>query len=99
MSRNYQCMSLPGREEQDFPSKEPELWEGAWQQERDATLHYALAQLPMKQREVIGLRYFDGFTDVEIADCLHVPLGTVKGRIRLGLQKMRQLLDRCGLGL
>ena len=99
MSRNYQCMSLLGGEEQDFPSKEPELWEGAWQQERDAILHYALARLPMKQREVIKLRYFDGFTDVEIADYLHVPLGTVKGRIRLGLQKMRQLLDRCGLEL
>ena len=99
MSRSYQSisLSLEDGQEQDFPSKEPDLWEEAWQQERDTLLHCRLAQLPLKQRQAIVLRYFDGFSDVEIADYLHVPLGTVKGRIRLGLQKMRQLLDGCGL--
>jgi RNA polymerase sigma-70 factor (ECF subfamily) len=92
MSRDYQYTSLQGREEQDLPGREPELWEEAWHQERDAILHRRLAQLPMKQRQAIELRYFDGFTDVEIANHLHVPLGTVKGRIRLGLRKMKQLL-------
>jgi RNA polymerase sigma-70 factor, ECF subfamily len=92
MSRDYQYTFLQGREEQDLPSEEPELWEEAWHQERDAKLHHTLAQLPMKQRQAIELRYFDGFTDVEIADYLHIPLGTVKGRIRLGLQKMKQAL-------
>ena len=97
ISRNYQCMSLQGTREQDPPSKEPELWEQAWQQERDVLLHQALAQLPVKQREAVELRYFDGFTDVEIADYLHIPLGTVKGRIRLGLRKMKQLLCKYGV--
>ncbi len=97
MSRDYQCMSLQGREEQDPPSKEPELWEEAWYQERDTILHRILAQLPVKQRQTIELRYFDGYTDIEIADCLHVPLGTVKGRIRLGLQKMKHMLHQYDL--
>lgn len=92
MSRDYLYTSLEGREEQDFSSKEPELWEEVWHQERDGILRRSLAQLPVKQRQAIELRYFDGFTDVEIADYLRVPLGTVKGRIRLGLQKMKQLI-------
>lgn len=96
MSRNYQCTSLQG-EVQDPPSKESELWEHAWQQERDIVLHRTLAQLPFKQRQVIELRYFDGSTDAEIANYLELPLGTVKGRIRLGLQKMRQLLCMYGV--
>jgi RNA polymerase sigma-70 factor (ECF subfamily) len=90
-------MSLQGREEQDPPSKEPELWEEAWYQERDTMLHRILAQLPVKQRQTIELRYFDGYTDIEIADYLHIPLGTVKGRIRLGLQKMKQMLHQYDL--
>jgi RNA polymerase sigma-70 factor, ECF subfamily len=97
MSRDYQCMSLQGREEQDPASKEPELWEEAWYREQDTMLYRALAQLPVKQRQTIELRYFDGYTDIEIADYLHIPLGTVKGRIRLGLQKMKQLLHQYGL--
>jgi RNA polymerase sigma-70 factor (ECF subfamily) len=97
MSRDYQYISLQGREEQDLPDKKPELWEQAWRHEQAALLHRRLAQLPIKQRQAIELRYFDGFTDIEIADHLHVPLGTVKGRIRLGLRKMKQLLGGCGL--
>jgi RNA polymerase sigma factor (sigma-70 family) len=97
MSRDYQYTSLQAREEPDLPSKEPELWEAAWHQERNALLHRTLAQLPLKQRQVIALRYFDSFTDVEIANYLHIPLGTVKGRMRLGMRRMRQLLDGCGL--
>jgi len=97
MLRKYQCTSLQEKQEQDLPSKEPELWEELWCQERDTILHQTLAQLPIKQRQVIELRYFDGSTDVEIADYLHIPLGTVKGRIRLGLQKMKHSL--CAYGM
>ena len=38
---------------------------------------------------MIGLAYFGGFTHTEIADMLDAPIGTVKGRMRLGLEKMR----------
>ncbi|MGH2831781.1 MAG: sigma-70 family RNA polymerase sigma factor, partial [Solirubrobacteraceae bacterium] len=49
----------------------------------------ALDQLPDEQSRVIELAYFSGFTHTEIANMLDLPEGTVKGRMRLGLQKMR----------
>lgn len=49
----------------------------------------ALSELPSEQSEVIGLAYFGGFTHVEIAAMLGAPLGTIKGRMRLGLEKVR----------
>jgi RNA polymerase sigma-70 factor (ECF subfamily) len=52
----------------------------------------ALAELPSEQRRVIELAYFGGFTHVEIASMLKAPVGTVKGRMRLGLRKLRDEL-------
>ncbi len=49
----------------------------------------ALEDLPDEQRRAIELAYFGGFTQSEIAEMLDVPIGTVKGRMRLGLEKMR----------
>src|SRR3954471_17999813 len=49
----------------------------------------ALAGLPPEQSRVIELAYFGGFSHSEIASMLDTPIGTVKGRMRLGLQKMR----------
>jgi len=48
-----------------------------------------LGELPSEQRHVIELAYFGGFTQTEIAEMLALPIGTVKGRMRLGLTKMR----------
>jgi RNA polymerase sigma-70 factor (ECF subfamily) len=53
----------------------------------------ALAQLPREQRVAIDLAYFNGNTFVEIAEMMSVPVGTVKSRVRLGLEKMKGLLD------
>jgi RNA polymerase sigma-70 factor (ECF subfamily) len=59
----------------------------------------ALDGLPDDQRRTIELAYFGGFTHVEIASMLDAPVGTVKGRMRLGLQKLRtQLHGREALG-
>jgi RNA polymerase sigma-70 factor (ECF subfamily) len=52
----------------------------------------ALASLPADQRESIELAYFGGLSYPEIAQRLNVPLGTVKSRLRLGLQKLRGVL-------
>jgi len=52
----------------------------------------ALNTLPDEQRQTIELAYFGGFTQNEIAKLLEEPLGTVKGRMRLGLDKMRREL-------
>jgi RNA polymerase sigma-70 factor (ECF subfamily) len=53
----------------------------------------AFAQLPAEQREALVLAYFKGFTHSEIAEILKEPLGTIKTRIRLGMQKLRQMLE------
>ena len=52
----------------------------------------ALSRLPPEQKLAIQLAYFGGYTQQEIAQGLHQPLGTVKTRIRLGLQKLRAVL-------
>jgi RNA polymerase sigma-70 factor (ECF subfamily) len=53
----------------------------------------ALAELPADQRRVVQLAYFGGFTQAEIATILETPIGTVKGRMRLALQKLRGHVD------
>jgi RNA polymerase sigma-70 factor (ECF subfamily) len=50
-------------------------------------------ELPADQSRVIELAYYGGFTHTEIAAMLDTPIGTVKGRMRLGLQKMRSQLS------
>jgi RNA polymerase sigma-70 factor (ECF subfamily) len=53
----------------------------------------AVEELPAEQSRVIELAYYGGFTHTEIATMLETPIGTVKGRMRLGLQKMRSQLS------
>ncbi len=52
----------------------------------------AIAQLPEDQKQALALAYFNGYTHRQIAEALDQPLGTVKTRIRLAMQKLRQLL-------
>lgn len=54
----------------------------------------ALDRLPEEQRQALRLAYFRGYTHSQIAEKLGQPLGTVKTRIRLGMQKLRQLLEK-----
>jgi RNA polymerase sigma-70 factor (ECF subfamily) len=57
----------------------------------------AMASLPAEQRQVVELAYFGGYSQTEIAGMTRVPLGTVKGRIRLALEKMGSYLRGRGL--
>jgi RNA polymerase sigma-70 factor, ECF subfamily len=64
----------------------------AAQAENRLTMNSALANLPEAQRRLLELAYFDGLSQTEIADRLKEPLGTVKTRMRSGIQRLRDLL-------
>jgi RNA polymerase sigma-70 factor, ECF subfamily len=59
-----------------------------------AHLHTLLNQLPDAQREVITLAFYGQLTHTEIATRLQLPTGTVKGRMRLGLEKLRVKVEQ-----
>jgi len=61
--------------------------------DRAAQVIGALQRLPVEQREVLELAYFEGLSQTEIAERLALPLGTVKTRARLALRKLRDRLD------
>src|SRR4051812_32305700 len=62
------------------------------QRDETRTVRDAMDTLPPDQCQVIELAYFGGFTHTEIADMLDTPVGTVKGRMRLGLKKLHEAL-------
>jgi RNA polymerase sigma-70 factor, ECF subfamily len=80
--------------EERFEARERTEAEVARRDEAE-TVRRAMDELPADQCQVIELAYFGGFTHTEIADMLETPVGTVKGRMRLGLKKLR---DRLGEG-
>lgn len=59
----------------------------------------ALDLLPAAQRETIELAYFKGYTHTQIAELMEVPLGTVKGRMRIGLHRLKSALEGSQTGL
>jgi RNA polymerase sigma-70 factor, ECF subfamily len=65
----------------------------AARREEARSIRTALDTLPEDQRRTIELAYFAGFSHSQIADLLNEPIGTVKGRMRLGLEKMRRQLS------
>ncbi len=62
---------------------------GNWQEE--SALHMLVEQLPDQQAALIELAFFQGMSHGEIAAALHMPLGTVKTRLRAGLHRLREL--------
>jgi len=57
----------------------------------------ALDELPDEQSRVIELAFYGGYTHSEIAELLDAPIGTIKGRMRLGMEKMRRSLEAAGM--
>jgi RNA polymerase sigma-70 factor (ECF subfamily) len=68
---------------------DPQLRSGTFDQR--AAIQHALAELPVEQRMPLELAYYHGMTQYEVASLLNVPLGTVKTRMRLGLQQLRKI--------
>jgi RNA polymerase sigma-70 factor (ECF subfamily) len=67
--------------------------DGLERQEVARCMRAALQRLPEEQRSAIGLAFFAGLTHEQVAQRLGVPLGTAKTRIRLGIQRLRTLLE------
>src|SRR5215213_6479190 len=79
--------------EERFEARERTDVEVARREEAE-TVRGAMGSLPSEQSQVIELAYFGGFTHTEIAEMLETPIGTIKGRMRLGLNKMRGQLGQ-----
>jgi RNA polymerase sigma-70 factor, ECF subfamily len=81
--------------EASAPRSQPsEDFTAAWRNSRRDQVHQALKALPPEQSKILELAYSSGYTHVEIARLLNIPLGTVKGRMRLGLKKVGEHFAR-----
>ncbi len=82
------------RIEASAPKSQPsEAFAESWRNSQSEQVREALKTLPPEQLKILELAYFSGYTHVEIAKLLGLPLGTVKGRMRLGLKKVRDYFD------
>ena len=82
--------------ERDERTAFPDAWDEAWQNIQSAKIREALMKLPIEQRMVIELAYFQGWTHSEIAEGCQIPLGTVKARMRLGLTRLKRVVEEMG---
>ena len=96
LRRLRRSREVQGGEELRYPEPNDETLDAIEQVEREArsqTVREAIAQLSASQQQVLNLAYFQGLTQVEVAEKLSIPLGTVKTRMRLGLQKLKAALQ------
>jgi RNA polymerase sigma-70 factor (ECF subfamily) len=75
-----------------IPMPQPLPSEDVERRRDEARVAAALAELPFEQRRAIELAYFEGLTQGEIATKTHSPLGTVKERVKLAINKLAKLL-------
>src|SRR5262249_42543922 len=97
LKNNSQHQQLRAAEEinqliEEIPDSVHDIEEQTWLLHQGDVLLRALQKLPEEQRSVLILAYFSGLSQSAIAQQLNLPLGTVKKRIRLGLQKLRVMM-------
>jgi RNA polymerase sigma-70 factor, ECF subfamily len=85
--------SEPPAEAPDLASSEPGPGDRAEASYVSWRVHRALEDLPTKEREVVELAYWSGMSQSEVAEYLHIPLGTVKTRTRSALSRLADVLD------
>lgn len=92
--RSENSLSEPGVGQAaiEIPDSKPDLEEQVIRLFRDEEVRRALQHLPPEQRQIILMSYFGGLSHRELALQLKLPVSTIKGRARLGLQRLRQLL-------
>ena len=79
------------------PRSQPsEAFAETWRNSQRDQIREAMGTLPSEQLKILELAYFSGYTHVEISKLLSLPLGTVKGRMRLGLKKIRDYFESRG---
>ena len=83
--------------DQDEHRAVPDVWNEVWRSVQSTQVRQALMHIPLEQRMLIELAYFQGWTHTEIAEGCHLPLGTVKTRIRSGLKQLKCVLEQMGL--
>ena len=91
---------MQDRAEAVAPTSQPsEAFDQTWRNSQSEQVREALRGLPLDQHKVLELAYFSGYTHIEIAKLLDLPLGTVKGRMRLGLKKLREYFESRGMAV
>jgi RNA polymerase sigma-70 factor (ECF subfamily) len=80
-------------------SQPSEAFAETWCNSQREQVREALNTLPQEQLKILELAYFSGYTHVEIAELLDLPLGTVKGRMRLGLRKLKKFFKDREMGV
>ena len=92
LRREVPWQELPeGHDEEESTDTPPD--EAVVERERQKRVQDVLATLPQDQSDVVGLSYLEGLSHSEIADRLKLPLGTVKSRMRLAYQKIREAVE------
>jgi RNA polymerase sigma-70 factor (ECF subfamily) len=81
----------------EYRLSSPDPWDEVARNADGGLLRSAMESLPDDQRRTLAMAYFEGMTHSEIAGAMGVPLGTVKGRLRLALEKMRTYLVAQGI--